>query len=89
MPRSKDPQAAVLSYFETASLPDARATQKFVAHILRRRDATELGQTSGAAAPKKGTKPAAKPRKTRKPAVKPPSVATAADTPSSSARDGM
>ena len=87
MPRSKDPQAAVLSYFETASLPDARATQKFVAHILRRRENTELGQTS--ATPTKGTTPAAKPRKTRKPTVKPPSVATAADTPSSSARDGM
>lgn len=75
MPRSKDPQAAVLGYFETASLPDARATQKFVAHILRRREATELGQTSGTVAPKKVTKPAPKPRKKRTAAGKPATIA--------------
>lgn len=77
MPRSKDPQAAVLRYFETASLPDARATQKFVAHILRRREATELGQTSATPAKRKVTKPAATPRTTRKTRVrKPATIAT-------------
>lgn len=37
MPRKKDTQETVLTYFETADLSAAQATLGFVQHILKRR----------------------------------------------------
>jgi hypothetical protein len=65
MPRAKNPQQAVLDYFETADLSQARATAGFVGHILKRRAAAdEAALAMGAAT-------APKPKKRKKPGPKP------------------
>jgi hypothetical protein len=69
MPRAKNPQQAVLDYFETADLSQAKATAGFVGHILKRRGTAELNAAVEAAIapkPKKRKKPGPKPGQSKK-----------------------
>lgn len=75
MPRAKNPQQAVLDYFETADLSQAKATAGFVGHILKRRGTAELNAAMEAAV-------APKPKRRKKPGPKPgPKVQRAARAP--------
>lgn len=57
MPRKKDAQAAVLSYFEDADLIAAEATLGFVKHTIARRRAAVIAAPVVPVAVKKPRKP--------------------------------